>query len=171
VTGTGRHRTRGAAEPAPDPRRRPVLLHYAATGWPAPRRWPERLALLAGAIAVLAAIGGVTLTGAWGGFSLLGAPVEPARPAVEAGEGRPGGPAAAPPPRPDSTVATAPCRRNSRAPGRWTGPSPAGIPVRLSSAGATAAVPEDSARTRTPTHPHWLVAPPGPAAPGHPGPP
>ena len=82
MSGPGRHRpSRRGAVPPPDPQQRPVLLHYAANGWPARRRWSERLALAAGAIAVLGAISTVTLTGAWAGFSLLGGPSEPARPA------------------------------------------------------------------------------------------
>ncbi|TFV52924.1 hypothetical protein E4P41_21330, partial [Geodermatophilus sp. DF01-2] len=99
--GTGRHRPRGAAEAAVDVQQRPVLLHYAATGRPPPRRWSERLALVAGALAVLAAIGTATLTGAWAGFSLLGPSVAPARPATEQvaeDDGtEPGGPRANPP--------------------------------------------------------------------------
>ncbi|WP_100502120.1 hypothetical protein [Geodermatophilus chilensis] len=84
MSATGRHRPRQSAEPTPDDHRRPVLLHYAATGWPAQHRWSERLALTAGALAVLVAIGTATLVGAWAGFSLLGPSVEPARPAAAA---------------------------------------------------------------------------------------
>ena len=125
---TGRHRTRRAAGPAPDPQQRPVLLHYAATGWPPPRGWSERLALVAGAIAVLAAIGTATLTGAWAGFSLLGSQVEPARPAPEevvAEAADPPPPTGSPTPTPDDGPIAAPPRTTAPAPARQTGPSSA----------------------------------------------
>ena len=125
MTGTGRHRTGRSGSP-PDPQRRPVLLHYAATGRPARRGWSERLALVAGAIAVLAAIGTATLTGAWAGFSLLGAPGTPARAAIEEGEDggtqqddpAPDAGAAAPQPPAEGPVAVLPERTPADRPQR-----------------------------------------------------
>lgn len=100
MSGTDRHRIRRPPDPVPDPQQRPVLLQYAGAARPAPRRWSERLALLAGGIAVLLVIGGATLTGAWAGFSLLGPPVAPARPAAWEATDVPRAEAAVPPPPP-----------------------------------------------------------------------
>src|SRR4051794_34465009 len=122
MSGHGRHRSRRGAAPPQDPLRRPVLLHYAASGWPARPRWSERLALAAGAMAVLAAIGTATLAGAWAGFSLLGGPSQPARPAAEEpGAATPAGPSSVPPAAPSQDQVDGAATHGGTAPeaGRW----------------------------------------------------
>ena len=161
MSGHGRHRpgSRGAVPP-PDPQQRPVLLHYAASGWPARRRWSERLVLAAGALAVLGAIGIVTLTGAWAGYSLLGGPTEPARRAADApatGTAAPSHPPSTSPAGPSEDAGAAPQRGTTPGADRWADPS-------LAAQSATAppeAAPQGAA-PRTPTPPQGR---PDPSAP------
>jgi hypothetical protein len=151
MSGHGRHRPGGrGADPPPDPQQRPVLLHYAASGWTARRRWSERLVLAAGALAVLGAISIVTLTGAWAGFALLGGPTEPARRAADApatGTAAPRHPPSTSPAGPSEDAGAAPRRGTTPGADRWADPS---LAAQSASAPSEAAPQSAAPRTSTP---------------------